>query len=71
MGRGMWRNKTALLIAVAVFAAGVGVIAYATQVLGRTELQTIDARFSIRGTARGTQEHRARADRQHDLPGTH
>jgi adenylate cyclase len=46
---GIWRHKTALLIAVGVFAAGVGVVAYATQVLGRTELQTIDARFSIRG----------------------
>ncbi len=49
MGGGIWRHKRALLIAVAVFAAGVGVIAYATRVLGRTELQTIDARFSIRG----------------------
>ena len=33
----------------AVFAAGAGVLAYATNLLRRPELQTIDARFSIRG----------------------
>lgn len=37
------------LLAVAVLAGGIGVLAYATQVLRRSELQTIDARFSIRG----------------------
>ena len=53
MGRAAWgRRKTALLIAVAALATAVGVVAYATSVLGRTELQTIDARFSIRGTQR-------------------
>ena len=50
MGRTGWRQRKAtLLIAVAVFAAGVGVLGYATHVLRRTELQTLDARFSIRG----------------------
>jgi CHASE2 domain-containing sensor protein len=50
MGRAGWRRrKTALLIAVAVLAAGAGVAAYATHLLARTELQSIDARFSIRG----------------------
>jgi adenylate cyclase len=50
MGRTGWRQRKAtLLIATAVLAAGVGVLAYATHLLRRTELQTIDARFSIRG----------------------
>ncbi len=50
MGRARWgQRKTALLIGVAVVAAGIGVGAYATHLLRRTELQTIDARFSIRG----------------------
>src|SRR5271165_3191118 len=53
MGRAAWRRrKTALLIAVAFLAAGLGVLAYATNLFRRTELQTIDARFSIRGTQR-------------------
>jgi adenylate cyclase len=53
MGRAAWRRrKTALLIAVAFLAAGLGVLAYATHLFRRTELQTIDARFSIRGTQR-------------------
>jgi adenylate cyclase len=53
MGRAAWRRrKTALLIAVAILAAGLGVLAYATHLFRRTELQTIDARFSIRGTQR-------------------
>jgi CHASE2 domain-containing sensor protein len=46
--RGQQRKRT-LLIAVAVLAAGIGVAAYATHLLRRSELQTIDARFSIRG----------------------
>ena len=50
MGRAGWRRrKTALLVAVAALSAGIGVLAYSTHVLRRTELQTIDARFSIRG----------------------
>jgi len=53
MGRAAWRRrKTALLIAVAFLAAGLGVVVYATHLFRRTELQTIDARFSIRGTQR-------------------
>jgi adenylate cyclase len=43
------RRKRELLIAVAVLAAGIGVLAYGTHLLRRSELQTIDARFSIRG----------------------
>ena len=43
------RRKRTLLIAVAVLAAGIGVLAYGTHLLRRSELQTIDARFSIRG----------------------
>jgi adenylate cyclase len=53
MGRARWgQRKTALLAGVAVVAAGIGVGAYATHLLRRTELQTIDARYSIRGTRR-------------------
>lgn len=53
MGRARWRQrKTALLIGVAVLAAGIGVGAYATHLLRRSELQTIDARYSIRGDRR-------------------
>jgi adenylate cyclase len=53
MGRAAWRRrKTALLVAVAFLAAGFGVLAYATHLFRRTELQTIDARFSIRGSQR-------------------
>jgi adenylate cyclase len=36
-------------VIVAVLAAGIGVAAYAAHLLRRSELQTIDARFSIRG----------------------
>jgi adenylate cyclase len=43
------RRKRELLIAVAVLAAAIGVGAYTTNLLRRSELQTIDARFSIRG----------------------
>src|SRR5271170_1317188 len=43
------RRKIVALISVAVLAGGVGVLAYATNLLRRSELQTIDARFSIRG----------------------
>jgi adenylate cyclase len=46
------RRKGALLLAVAVLAPGLGVLAYATHLFGRSELQTIDARFSIRGSER-------------------
>jgi len=51
MGRARWRRrKTTLLVAVAILAGGLGVLAYATNLLRRTELQTIDARFSTRGS---------------------
>src|SRR5581483_977041 len=46
--RGARRNVGALLV-VAALAGGLGVAAYATHLLRRSELQTIDARFSIRG----------------------
>jgi adenylate cyclase len=53
MGRAGWRRrKTALLIAVAVLAGGIGLLAYSIHLLRRTELQSIDARFSIRGGER-------------------
>jgi adenylate cyclase len=39
-----------MLAGVAVLAAGLGVLAHATGVFHRTELQTIDARFQVRGT---------------------
>ena len=44
------RRKIVALLAVALLATGVGTLAYATHLLRRTELQSIDARFSIRGT---------------------
>jgi adenylate cyclase len=44
------RRKMAALLAVALLAGGVGVLAYATNLLRRSELQTIDARYSIRGS---------------------
>jgi adenylate cyclase len=51
MSRPEWRRrKEALLLVMALLAAGLGVLAYATHLLQRSELQTIDARFSIRGT---------------------
>ncbi len=57
MGRGRWgQRKTALLIGVAVVAAGIGVGTYATHLLRRSELQTIDARFSIRGSQAPTSD---------------
>ena len=43
------RRKTIALVAVAVLAAGIGALCYATHLLSPSELQTIDARFSIRG----------------------
>jgi adenylate cyclase len=43
------RRKALSLLAVAVLAGGIGVLGYATHLLRRSELQTIDARFSIRG----------------------
>jgi adenylate cyclase len=44
------RRKIVLLLAVATLAAGISTAAYATHLLRRSELQTVDARFAIRGT---------------------
>jgi adenylate cyclase len=44
------RRKVAALLAVATLAAGVGLLAYASHLLQGSELQTINARFSVRGT---------------------
>jgi adenylate cyclase len=44
------RRKIVSLILVATLSGGVGVAAYATGLLKRSELQTVDARFSIRGS---------------------
>jgi adenylate cyclase len=50
MRRARWQErKKVLLIGVAIVAGGIGVGAYAAHLLQRSELQTIDARFSIRG----------------------
>jgi len=43
------RRKTVALLVVAALAGGIGALVYATHLLRRSELQTIDARFSIRG----------------------
>jgi adenylate cyclase len=48
------RRKVVSLIAVAALAGGIGVAAWATHLLRRSELQTVDARFSIRGTRKPT-----------------
>src|SRR2546426_11595543 len=42
------RRKSALLLAVGAVAVGAGVAAYATHLLRRSELQSVDARYSIR-----------------------
>jgi adenylate cyclase len=49
-GRRAQRRKALSLLSIAVLAAGIGLLAYGTHLLRRTELQTIDARFSIRGS---------------------
>jgi adenylate cyclase len=49
IGSSRQRRKALSLLAVALLAGGIGVLAYATHLLRRSELQTIDARFSIRG----------------------
>ena len=43
------RRKIISLTAVALAACGIGIATYATHLLRRSELQTVDARFSIRG----------------------
>ena len=44
------------MLVVAVLSAGIGVLAYAAHLLRRTEHQTIDARFSIRGSRRAPRD---------------
>jgi adenylate cyclase len=46
------RRNVVGLVLVAILAGAIGVAAYATHLLRRSELQTIDARFTIRGTRR-------------------
>src|SRR5258708_30696547 len=43
------RARLALMVAVALTAAGAGVVAYQTDLLRWLELQSIDARFGVRG----------------------
>jgi len=51
MRRALWhRRRVALLLAVALVAAGLGTLASSKHLLRRTEQQTVDARFQIRGT---------------------
>jgi adenylate cyclase len=53
MGRSAWRRrKRWLLIAVALAASGIAVLGYATGTLYGIESQTVNTRFSIRGTDR-------------------
>jgi adenylate cyclase len=49
------RRKIVSLLAVSALACGIGIAAYATGLLHRSELQTIDARFSIRGSRHAPQ----------------
>src|SRR5688572_30753958 len=44
------RLHAALLLGVALAATGIGLVAYGTNVFRELELQSVDARFSIRGT---------------------
>ena len=50
MRRSRWRRRRRLLLlAVAAVATGVGILTHATGAFHRTELQTIDARYQLRG----------------------
>jgi CHASE2 domain-containing sensor protein len=50
MSRALWkRRRAALLLAVALIAAGLAILAHDNHLLRRLEQQTIDARFQIRG----------------------
>ena len=46
------RRKALALLMVAVLAVGVSLLGAATHLLRRSELQTINARFSVRGPER-------------------
>ncbi len=51
MRRAAWRRRRRLLLLlVASVAAGLGILTHATGVFHRTELQTIDTRFQLRGS---------------------
>src|ERR1700680_2081183 len=53
MRRALWqRRKSALLLAVALIAGGLGALSYGQHLLRHAEQQTIDALFQIRGTNR-------------------
>src|SRR5438552_1054501 len=56
MGVRRRQRRTTALLLVAVLACGIGVLAYATHLLRRSEQQTIDARFSIRGPKKPPRE---------------
>jgi adenylate cyclase len=49
--RAHWRRRRRLLLSiVALFAASLGIVAHATGVFNRPELETIDTRFQLRGS---------------------
>src|SRR5919108_1401111 len=50
--RTRWRLHVALFLGVGLAATGVGLVAYGTNVFRELELDTVDARFSIRGEQR-------------------
>ncbi|HST34529.1 MAG TPA: adenylate/guanylate cyclase domain-containing protein [Solirubrobacteraceae bacterium] len=50
------QRRTVGLLIVAVLAAAIGVLGYATHLLRRSENQTIDARFSIRGASKAPRD---------------
>ena len=50
------RLRVRLLLGVAIISAAVGVVAYLTDALREPELDTVDARFEIRGTERAPED---------------
>lgn len=50
------QRRTVALLIVAVMAGAIGVLGYATHLLRRSENQTIDARFSIRGASKAPRD---------------